>query len=906
MTERKLKKNISKKFSDIAHPPGTIIRDRLLEILDIQPRPRLIIIQAPAGYGKTSLLKQYCACRMALQEKVSWIRMDAQSADSAQLLRLLCDAADVLSSSLRRRDRGGRPPASLQEAVFCLERIPHPIVIVVDNFEAAASPDFEAIFAQIERSLPENVQLCVGTRLLPTSRLAGLRLRSDVVLISNEELCFRPSETLAFFAEFSDLRPAEILQIHERTDGWPAALQAFRLSLRRGGHFRAEAWAGKGITRELMDFLAAEMFDNLDQSLGALLLELAIPEKLVPSLVEHITGKANGEECLIELEHAGFFLAQADLEGTWFRFHNLFRHFLLERAGSVYGPLEIEERHRSVAGWYTEHGMLEEAIWHWIAAKALDMAADLLAEIIDRLVAEERLGLIEAYADRLTLEALLRHPRLVYGAVAAYGFRRAYDKAENLLVGQRRLLAAVGLEGDAMAMHNFSRLFVLAGQDRVEELGAVGLEAGAQMADHSGVPFAITLNARALLSVGRSDFDEARLLMLQALPLHDRAGSLFGRAYCDAIYSMSLSGQGRIDDAVKALENALQQNKLHSFGSINAGSAAAAYLVSNYYEQNRLEEAIHLIRDYGPLVDQQTIVDAVAAMALTSARMAHRADRGGEAEESLERMIYLGYRHALPRLVVYGHAELARQATLENEFGRAERWLKELPSEFRDQPRSGLMFHAGETEACSITWSRWMIRTGRQGDARDLLRKEIRRASAAGAHRRVLKLRLMKALAYSAANKENVAGRHMLDALEIGLRGGFVRSFVDERDPAITLLKQLRSRQAEHPPSGRPDPVISYIDRLICAAGGITAPADTRMADGNENVDARIPIESLTKRERSLLVLAASGLSNSALADRLSVSPNTVKWHLQNIFDKLRVDNRVQAIALAREHGLID
>lgn len=881
---------------------GLIIRHRLLDALAVSPRPRLIVVQAPAGYGKTSLLRQHCERRAALGEKIAWVRMDAQSADAAQFLRLLCDAAEALSSPPGRETLpAGQRPASLQELLRSLARIAKPVVLVVDNFETAAAPDFEAVFAQVVRSLPETVQLCVGTRVLPTARLARLQIRDRTVIISNEELCFRPAETLAFFAEFSGLKPAEIAQIHARTDGWPAALQAFRLSLRRGGCFRAEAWTGKGVTRELMDFLAAEMFDNLEPALGSLLLELAIPEKLSPGLVEDITGEARGEQRLAEIEHTGLFLAQADLEGIWFRFHNLFRHFLLTRGRSVFSAAELEARHRRIARWYVDHGMAEEAIGHWIEGHDTGTAADTFATIIDRLVAQERLGLVESYADRLPLEAMLRHENLVRGAVASYGFRRAFDKAELLLDRQREMLEASGAVGDAIGRHNFSRLFVLAAQDRIEEMGAVALETGEQLSDRSGLYFGVSLNARAMLCIGRGEFEEARSLMLQALPLHDRAGSLFGRAYRDAIYSMSLSGQGRIDDAVRALEEALRQNEQRSFGSVTAGAVTAAYLASNLYEQGRIEEASALIRDYAPLVDQQTIVDAVGAMSLTRARIAFGGGQRGDAEEALERMIYLGYRHALPRLVVYGHAELARQATLDDELGRAERWLNELPAEYRGEPRNGLIFHAGETEACTITWARWLIRVGRHAEARAILATELRRAVASNRHRRALKLRLMNALALAAAGKANIAGRSMLEALEIGAKGGFLRSFLDEGEPAVILLRQLRTRQ-NLPQTGRPDPVIAFLDRLIDTAGGAASEAHPR----TDATDSDDPIDRLTSRERSLLLFVASGLSNAALADRLSVSINTVKWHMRNIFEKLRVENRVQAIALARQHGLID
>ena len=883
---------------------SAIVRHRLLDRLGAQPRPRLVVVQGPAGYGKTSLLRQHCERGASLGERIGWVRMDAQSGDAAHFLRLLCDAVEGLDAQSRGRKGASAAsrerPATLQDLLRALARVPDPVVLVVDNFETAASAHFEAVFAQVVRGLPMSVQLCVGTRVLPTARLARLQIREDTVVLANEELCFRPSETIEFFREFASLRPEEVAEIHERTDGWPAALQAFRLCLRRGGRFRAEAYAGKGVTRELIDFLAAEMFDNLAPALGTLLLELAIPEKLSPALVEHITGEPRGAERLAEIERAGLFLAQVDLEGNWLRFHNLFRQFLLTRAAALFPAEDLRRRHRRIAEWYAGAGLREEAIQHWLEAGETDRAARLLAGIVDALVAQERLGLIEAYADRLPAEALLGHDNLVHAAIIAYGFRRAFDKADRLLTLHRERLEQSRAPRAHIGLHNFSRLFVLAAQDRIEELGAVGAQTAEQLDDRSGFPYAVTFNSRAMLCIGRGECEQARSLAMQARPLHDRDHNLFGQAYQDAIYSMSLSVQGRIDDAARGLATALKRTEERAFGNVSAGSVSAAYLASHLYEQNRIPEAEILIGDYGQLVEQQAIVDAVATMNITRARIAHLSGRRGEAEEALERTLYLGYRHSLERLVIYAHAELARQATLDGQLDQAERWLRELPAAFRDEPGDGLMFHAGEAEACTVTYARWLIRSERQAEARVLLGGEIRRAVAARRRRRELKLRLLNATAFRSADKANLAGRALLEALEIGCAGGFVRSFLDEGAPAIALMKQVRT-----PRGVEPDAVQAYLERLLMAAGeGSEAEAGAADAASTGNADRLI--ESLTERERNLLRFVSAGLSNRDLAERLSVSTNTVKWHLRNIFEKLRIKNRVQAIALARRFGLIE
>ncbi|MDP9142703.1 MAG: LuxR C-terminal-related transcriptional regulator, partial [Pseudomonadota bacterium] len=554
---------------------------------------------------------------------------------------------------------------------------------------------------------------------------------------------------------------------------------------------------------------------------------------------------------------------------------------------------------------YEANGLIEEALGHLLDAGDAARAAQLFAGIVESLVAQERLGLIERHVDRLGIEAVLRHDSLVHAAVVAYGFRRSFDKAERLLESHDARLRSRKAVPGARDLHQVSRLFVLAARDRVEQMGIEALETAELLQDRGGALYGVTLNARAMYEVGRGAFDEARALMVRARPLHDRDHHAFGQAYQDAITSMTLTAQGRIDDAQRGLCAALRRTEEQSAGSASAGAVVAAYLASAVYEQNDIAQAERLILDYGQLAEQQAIVDAAATIGITGARIAQLHGRRGESEEILERLVYLGYRHGLERLVIYAHAELARQATLDGAFDTAERWLRELPAAYRDADPPDLMFHAGEDEACGVTYARLQIATGRYAAVRPWLAVEIRRAVATRHRRRELKLRLLDARGLHEAGKANVAGRALLEALQIGVSGGFLRSLLDEGAPILALLKQLWTQQRSPNRELQPDAVMTYLERLLEASGDsevrpMPKSADTAPPSGPSLIDA------LTEGERKLMYFLAAGFSNQQLADRLSVSVNTIKWHLKNIFEKLRIQNRVQAIAFARRFGLIE
>lgn len=885
-----------------ANADPLVLRKDCLERLKRSTQASLVVVQGPAGFGKSTLLRQYCDYRSALGHSVAWVRMDTRSADPAQFLRLLCEAAAGMG---RAQPRPRAPRAhSIEDFARAARGLSHGAVIVVDNFELAAGPGLEGVFAQAVRCLPEGVQLCVGTRVLPTAKLSRMLVEEQTLVIGEADLRFRAAETAEFFRDFPGLTAADVEDIHRRTDGWPAALQCVRLCMQRGRDYRGAAYAGKGVTPELIDFLASEVFEELSPELRALLLEVCVPEKISAALVNHITGRGDGRERIAEIERAGLFLSPADMDRNWYRFHNLFRHFLLGRLRSSLSDQEVQRRHARVAQWFEQHGFREEAIQHLVDAGDAAAAAALLDAVIDRLVAEERLGLIERYADQFPPETILRHERLTNAAVIAYGFRRRFDKANRLIRMRRDALLAADADRHALGRLDYAQLFVLAAQDRIAELGQTALETMQRLTPADGAQYAVALNARSMWLLAGGEFDQARGLLLQAKPLHDQEGHLFGQAYQEAIYSMVLSQQGRVSDAIRGLAAALRRTEEGASGSVTAGSVMAAYLAEGWYEQNRVADAESLIHDYAQLAEEQAIVDPLAVMTLTMARIAHARGDAGEAEELLERLLYLGYRYSFERLVAYARAEFVRQATLEGDLDKAERRLRELEPDGNPVLREELLFHAGETEARTVTYARYLIYSGRHGPARTLLQAQIREARQQRRRRRALKLTLLLALSLNAEGKAGAARRACIEALELGAPREFVRAFLDERQPALRLLREVRQSMPQLPDLPDRDALLAYLDHLLHEAGDVAAGAAAPADDGRP--PARELLEGLTEREKNLLRHVARGLSNKDLADRLSVSTNTVKWHLRNIFEKLQINNRVQAIAVARHLGLID
>ncbi|MEX1152742.1 LuxR C-terminal-related transcriptional regulator, partial [Parvibaculum sp.] len=701
-----------------------------------------------------------------------------------------------------------------------------------------------------------------------------------------------------------EISEEEVDKYQAATDGWPAALQCIRLSM-RGHKGRARALPSSGVTPDLIDFLATDVFENLSAGMQTALLEACMPERICADLLEHMSGRCDGENLLNEIEHSGLFLTPVDMERNWFRFHTVFRQVLLTRLRRELTEAEVLQRHKKIAEWYAVHGFSEEAILHHLEAADDEAAAAILDTIIERLVTEERLDLIVRYVDRLSPAVIQKYEDILNAAVIAYGFRREFAKANRIVDLRRAALERENASDEKWGVHHYTRIFTTAGQDQVVEIGRTAQETLDKLAGRPGLEYAVALNARAWWLYLNGKFEEAREALAQARALHDEAHNLFGLSYCEWIYANVLSSQGHNDEALRSLKLAQIHNEECATVSVTAGSVIAACLAEVLYEKNSVAEAEMLLHDNLALLEQQAIVEPLALAFLTMARIAMLRGEEREAEEVLDRMMYLGHRYNLRRLVIYAKAELVRQATLAGDLDKARSRFAGMGHVDADG-EDDLIYYAGETEAQTITEARLLILAGRHADARALLQPAARKARAQRRQRRFMKLNLLLAISLNVEGQVSAARRALIEALQIGAPDQFIRLVLDEGPQAVRLLQEARQALPKFPDLPQKDRVSAYLDRLLGEAGEYAPVLSGEQAFDDDDAPSAHLFEALTEREREILRLVSNGFSNKALADRLSLSTNTVKWHLRNIFEKLQIGNRMQAVSVARHFGLIE
>ncbi|MBI1238559.1 MAG: AAA family ATPase [Alphaproteobacteria bacterium] len=888
-------------------PVRSVRRAAPLAKLNDSPHAKLVVIHAPAGFGKTTLLRQYCA---ELSERGGgrcvWVHLDETARDAPQFMRLVHTALrGHLGGAAQRPAARAIKSSSPREIRAALDAAGPGTVLVIDDYELACQAGANEVLYQLVRQLPQGVRIFLGTRVLPGALTSRLLVKGEALVLGADDVRFGLGETRALFSDSAGLAGDEVEWIQSCTEGWPAALQCFRLCISGGRFRRGLAYQGNGVTPELISYLATEVFEALSERTRQLLLATSLPDLVCPELVEHISDVRCTQDDLEGLVEAGLFLMPVDLDRRWYRFHNVFRRVMLARLTSDLDPPQLLARHRLAADWFTTNGYEEEAIKHLLAANDPEAAAALLDHRAWHLINEERLDFITSLVDELPEKTVKKYPDIQAAATIAYGFRREFAKANRMLEVHRRDLEQLkdAASEEQWGLFNSLQIFVLAAQDRMAEVASNAELTLSQLAPRHGLRYAVALNAHGFWLHANSKFEEARKELSEARPLHTHEHSLFGRAYQEAILSGVLTAQGRISDAKASLRTTLRE--IEQAISATAGSTIAAYLAEAHYEQNETAAAEELLADYLPLIDQQAIVDPLAITHLTRARIALRRNLPGEADRIIEHMMELGHRHDLRRLVHYGRTELVRQATLAGDMDLATRRLEAFFGGAEPKLHADLLFHAGEIEAQTITYARYLVHAGRYGEARALLQTQLRKAKLLRRRRRQMKLGLLLAIALDEEGEKALARRTLQDALEIGMPGEFVRSILDEGPRMTRLLKEVYSTRGRRPEIVENDPVNAYVEFLLRTDGERLEIEETIEA-GVLDEDAVLRFDTLTAREREILTLVSNGFANKDLAGRLGVSTNTVKWHLRNVFEKLQISNRVQAISVARHFGLIN
>jgi LuxR family maltose regulon positive regulatory protein len=788
------------------------------------------------------------------------------------------------------------------------------VLLVLDDYHLIDSQPVHGSLLFLLEHLPPGLRMVLASRSDPPLPLARLRAGGQLAELRAAELRFTADEAAALLREAigADLPGAAVAALTARTEGWAAGLQLAGLSLRGQADTAGFVAAFSGSHRYVLDYLTGEVLERQNPQVREFLLETSVLERLTGELCDAVTGRAGSQAMLADIERAGLFLVPLDEVRGWWRYHRLFADLLRARLQAEQ-PGRVQALHRAAAAWCEEHDLADDAVRHALAAGEAAWAARLVERHVEELLGRSEGVTLRRWLSALPAESVRDRPRLclaqAYGA--AQGFQ--VEALEALLDDAERAFAVSGDEpyepslgppqGDSVLANvpagiAFLRASLARLRGDAARAAGYNRQALAHLGEDDWFMRSFVHWNRAVTDWLDGRLGPAERGLAEVLAERRAVGALFaGFLPMRVWYDLGevQRAQGNLDAALATCRQALdtfgESSQTALTGPAHVGLAHRPQVL---YERNELTAALDHATSGVTLCRQLAFTPALAAGLAVMARIRHA---HGDAAGALEAMGEAGQAGLSPQVITLFNpvpSQRARLLLAQGDTAAAARWTQQRGLRPDDEPG-----YPQEREY--LVLARVLLAQDRPGQALTLLDRLLAQAATGGCIGSVIEIRALQALAHQASRDEPAAMAALVEALTLSCPQGHVRVFADEGPPMGALLGRLvAAHRAKQAPARRIP--LSCLARLVQAFDGKLNPAAALRPELGT-----VPglIEPLTGRELEVLRLLAAGKSNQRIAHDLFVALDTVKKHVTHVLGKLGAANRTEAVARARDLGLI-
>ncbi|QBD77067.1 hypothetical protein EPA93_14060 [Ktedonosporobacter rubrisoli] len=888
------------------HPPrpraSLLIRERLLALLDKGLEQKLMLICAPAGFGKSTLVSTWLAARNEQLSPVAWVSLEDKDNDAIRFWHYLLAACQTLQEEIGA------------EALTLLRSMPHPpltqnflevvlttllndlthlskrSILVLEDYHLILSPDIQQGMYFLLEHLPANMHVILLTRSTPLLPLAKMRARNELAEVGMAQLRFTLEETRAFLTQtlhFSFEKESLDL-LHRYTEGWATGLRLITLAwpsqeVLSVREMQQRLFKNASSLHHLLDYLVEEVLLVQSEILQTFLLQTSSLQRLNSSLCDAMTGRGDSAICLEQLERSHLFLYQLEGDGQWYRYHTLFAEVMQQEARRRLGEESLRQLASRASDWYERHNMLPDAVEAAFNAQDVGRAVKLMIQIIEarHLLQLQELHLFLRWLGQLP-EAIMRDEPLLskaYAMVLAFSsaqrtlaFKPLLEKYLQMAESKLRERGEYQELGETLALHALlsahindeARAIEMAGQAlpllperewiwRGIALGMLGMDAllAGRVAD-------ARLPNEYLEGAAEVEVDE-----------YGKRGSLLLQGYF-------AHGTGQLHQAQTLLRQVFDQ----AGEDLSDKGMALIGLANLSYEWNQIavaesdaEEAYMISQER-----QQEQLQAQASIILARVRYAQ-----GKFLQAQEILHEAAVRLMRPRWRREIEMWLAWLAYLSADIPTVRRWLAACQSIYQEEE---LTDYIREREA--LLTARLLIKEKNGTDALGLLERWLVAAQNQERLRSEIEIILLMARAYESQGQMPEARLALLKGISLAEPEGYLRLFLDEEEGWVSLLKTSL-------PSINEQAQLIFVRRLLQSIGKQQAAS----------ADELLFVEALSPQERKVLRLLVAGRSNPEIANELVVSLNTIKTQVKHIYRKLQVRNRLEASEMARRWHLL-
>ncbi len=883
-----------------------IERPRLLDQLSAHGNRRLILISAPAGYGKTALVSHWLG---TVGTPYAWLSLDEQDNELATFVLYLAAAVrgpcpgalDEVEQLLRAPAL--LPPVRLADAILQgLAGLPGSLILALDDYHVIRSAEVHALMARLIEHLPLHIHLLLITRADPPLPLDRLRGRQELGETRAADLRFTADEARLLLQQMLEpgIGDETLTILEESTEGWAVGLHLAGLSLRNWQQRSdgdpvvfARKIAEHG-HQSVTEYLLSEVLGGLPQAQADRLLQISLFDRFCASLVDATQtaggSQLSGDTFLREIRRANLFVVSLDDEGTWFRYHHFFRALLRARLGQRFSAAEISATHVRAAAWFRGQGFVDEAVGHLLKAGEPVAAARVVEEQVHPALDREDWRQIEHWMVLIPADVAATRPRLLLAEGWLHLIRWQFGALEARVEAAESILreAPAAKSGEAMMRGEINVLRSALAQNKGDCRLTVQLS-------------------------------EAGMAALQP-----QTGYAIGQGYFNYIWGLQTSGEHE-----RAVAFARRQLDSSGWQAHGLNLRVLLGLANICYETADLPGVQDLLPAWQKVVAPRGVRLSVAWLLFAEAWLHYQRNELAAADEAFHRLAGAAW-SAHGRAVLDGHTGLVLTALARGRAGEAadhvrdlnerllERRMLSLASvaqsleqrialaggspgrlDWHPDPGSGAV-PPDLWEQPVLTHVRTLVAAGSPDSlatASELLAYARARAADRNSRRRLIEIGGLQALVFAGQGCEAEALAALQQAVEWAAPGGTLRLLADCGPGLIPLLCKLQAAGVA------PD----YIEKLLGACqpplGG--EPAILPPTPPTPAPVQPAPADTLTNRQIDILILLADRLSDKEIAERLVLSPVTVKKHTQRIYEKLGVHSRRAAVAEARRLGLI-
>jgi LuxR family maltose regulon positive regulatory protein len=872
--------------------PKVVQRPHLIQRLNeaLRYTPGVTLISAPAGFGKTTLVSEWVADG---QRPATWLSLEDGDNDPARFLAYIIAALQLiapnLGASLLAVLQAPQPPPTesiLTDLLNEIITIPNDFVLVLDDYHVIDAKSVDQALTFLLEHQPPQMHLVIATREDPTLPLARLRASGQMTELRAADLRFTLTEAAEFLNQIMGLKLSteDIAALETRTEGWIAGLQLAALSMQGQKDTASFIQSFTGSHHFVMDYLAEEVLKRQSESIQTFLLNTSILNRLCGPLCDAVLldATSSGQQTLEYLERANLFIIPLDDERRWYRYHHLFAELLRQRLrqslNSSTGDAKsrLNELHIRASQWYEDNSLALEAFHHAAAANDIERAERLIDGKGIPLHLSGGVTPILNWLESLPATVMNARPWLWWRHAAlllingqTVGVREKLDAAEAAFAASSQ-----GSEADDKTRYWIGRI---AGARAVLALTRYDVKTMLTQSrraleylppDNLGVrttPF-WTLGYAHFLQGDRA---AAREAYTEAISNSQASGDIF----TTILATIGLGNVQELDNqlyqANETYRRVLQwvgdkpQQIIHE---VHLGLARILYEWNDLdAAEQHARQSVHLARQYESVIDRYIVCEVfLARIKLAQGEVTEAADILAKTDQSVRQHNFV---HRIPEVAAAKVLTLLRQGNL------------------------AVAAQLAETHKLPLSQARVHLAQGNSSGALAVVESYRQQVEAKGWEVERLKAMVLQAVALHIQGEKDKAVQVLGDALTLAEPGGHVRIFVDEGSPMAQLLSEAAARGL------MPD----YVNKLLAAF-----EAEALKSEDKSSLPSVQPlIEPLSQRELEVLRLIAHGLSNDEISKRLFLALDTVKGHNRRIYDKLQVQRRTEAVARARELGLL-